>query len=186
MENKIWYIMTNNQKYGPFTYQELIEFNQRGELLPNHYLWMPQFNDWQRFNQTKEFQKETIKEYFNSTKNSEVFYPRRFARFNYCVDLIGHNQVQSFSGKCFSISEGGALVELNNPFLLPRERINLHFIHNQSTFQMIGEITNKEYLESKLNKDTPIRYTVRFLQLQSEGIHFIRSLNLTSSNQGEI
>lgn len=57
MENKIWYIMTNSQKYGPFSYQELIEFNQRGELLPNHYIWMPQYKDWQRVNQTKEFQK---------------------------------------------------------------------------------------------------------------------------------
>ncbi len=177
-ENRIWYLMQNNQKLGPFTYSELIQFQQHGELYDYQFVWNQNLTDWKRICDLEEFNRNKIQEIVKSNGASEnsIISQRRFPRINVELKVIAHNEKQSFSGTCKSISEGGALIEFDSPFILPKERINLFFVSSEQSFQCIGEICKKEFFKGKINVNTKMQYVVKFLQKQSQADLFLKDL----------
>jgi len=52
---------------------------------------------------------------------------RSCPRSSLSTSVYAHNDKTFFEGQTVSISEGGALITLNNPLLIPSEKILIHF-----------------------------------------------------------
>ena len=45
--NKVWYYtLDGEEKYGPFSDEELVKLMNQGILTGNHYIWMTDLDEW--------------------------------------------------------------------------------------------------------------------------------------------
>lgn len=124
-----WYILKGEEKFGPFSYLDLVRMLQEKSLEEYDYIWKEQMPNWLRVADCEEFSHEKLKGLVAMLDQSEnqVFFRRRFARAQYSSSLVIHNNLRIWKGESFQISAGGAGLIIENSKLVKGDEIYLHF-----------------------------------------------------------
>lgn len=162
---KEWYIVRNEKKYGPYSIDEMIQLRQQRKLFEYDLVWKQGLRQWKPLIQTEEFSAQSMIERSLRAETCDVFNRRQWPRVKKEVSILVHNDKNLWPAKTLNISVGGALVELNSPFLHPDDKIHLHFQNKEkhsTRFSCIGTITGKRHTHERLNVSSSIQYNVRF------------------------
>lgn len=169
-----WYILRGEMKYGPYEYKSLISMLQSGELLDYNYVWAPHLENWTLVSDCQEFSKDRLCRLIETRDHlSGAFKDRKCPRVDLVVPVYAHNDHNFFDGHTLSVSESGALVLLNDPLLLPGQKVLLHFKNsenNPQSFNVLCEIIRKNFSKQRLNVKSGLHYAVRFLSVQDQGM----------------
>jgi hypothetical protein len=162
---KDWYIARGNKKYGPYTEDELIQLRQQGKAFEYDLIWKQGLRQWKPFAQTDEFSAHAMAERVAKSESCAVFNRRQWPRVRKEVAVIVHNDQYLWNARTLNISQGGALIELNSPFLKPGDTIHIHFQsqdEGEQRFSCVGVITGKRHSNERLKFNTSLQYSVRF------------------------
>lgn len=168
-----WYILRGEMKYGPYDYRSLITMLQNGQLFDYNYVWSAHMENWTLLGDLQEFSKDRLCRLIETKEHvSDAFKERKFPRVNLETPVFAHNEHNFFDGQTLSVSESGALVLLNDPLLLPGQKILITFRTsevNPQAFNVLAEIVRKNFSKQRLNVKSGLHYAVRFLQVQEPG-----------------
>lgn len=126
---KEWFLLKAENRYGPFSYVELVRMLQEKNLYEFDYVWNPSMTAWARVAEVEDFKAEKIRGLKESgvAEVQEVFFRRRHARAQYGASIIVHNNKKVWKGETLEISAGGAGLRIENPDLQPGQTLFLHF-----------------------------------------------------------
>ncbi len=168
-----WFILRGDLKYGPYDYRSVLSMLQKGELFEYNYVWASHLENWTMLGDIQDFSKDRmcllIKE---QSELADAFIERTGPRVQMEIPVYAHNNHSMFDGHTISLSENGALVLLNDPLLLPGQKVLLSFRStegNPQPFNVLCEIIRKNYSRQRLNVKSGLHYAVRFLQVQNSG-----------------
>ncbi len=162
-----WYILKSQQKFGPYTYEEMIQMKQNNQLYDFDYVWKSGFLVWMPIAQVEELSSTRFIQWLQENpERKKILIPRKNPRTLYETPMMCHNNVTLWKGNTHSVSSQGALITMHNPFILPGNKVHIHFDStkaNELAFSVIGEIVGKKYSTHRMKYNTPLQYTVRFL-----------------------
>lgn len=185
-----WYILRGEMKYGPYDYRSLITMIQNSELFDYNYVWAPHLENWTLVSDLQEFSKDRLCRLIETRDHvaEGAFKDRKFPRIDLVTPIYAHNDHDFFDGQTLSVSENGALVLLNDPLLLPGQKVLLHFRTsevNPKSFNVLCEIIRKNYSKQRLNVKSGLHYAVRFLQVQDHGMAQLTNWTRNGGSKGE-
>lgn len=132
-EERVWYILKQNENYGPFCYLDLIQMLQSKTLFEHDFLWRTGRPAWKRLAEIEEFSSEKLKEVFkmlaqdNKEKVEKVFFRRRHVRAKYKCEVLIHDKQKVYSAHSIEISSGGASFKIENVSFEVDSQVYLHF-----------------------------------------------------------
>lgn len=131
-EERVWYILKQNENYGPFCYLDLVQMLQSKTLFEHDFLWRSGRVAWKRLSEIEEFGSERLKEVFKLVSDDKqgdgkVFFRRRHPRVKYQCELLVHDKQRVYSANSIEISSGGASFKLDNVTFEVDSQIYLHF-----------------------------------------------------------
>lgn len=133
-EERVWYILKQNENYGPFCYLDLIQMLQSKTLFEHDFLWRQGRPAWKRLSQLEEFSPDRLKEVFKTIsedatheKHEQVFFRRRHVRAKYDCELLVHDQQSVYSAKSLELSAGGASFSTHEVEFGVGDQVYLHF-----------------------------------------------------------
>jgi hypothetical protein len=186
----MWYILKSTQKFGPFDIDEMIHMMQTKTLFDFDFVWTTGMKSWSPMAEIKEFSKESLEKYFEEKKLSNTFIQRKHSRVEFKAPLFVHNNSTLWTGRTMSLSEGGALVIMTNPLLVPGNIVNINFKKVKSddiSFNASAEIISKKFTRERLHYDTPIQYSIKFVRKEiSAEIQLKKWINEKSKNYSTI
>lgn len=162
---KEWYVARKDKKYGPYSVDEMIQLRQQRKVFENDLVWKQGLRQWVPLIQTEEFSAHAIKERALKAEMCTVFNRRQWPRVRKEVPIVIHNDTYLWKAKTLNISQGGALIELNTPFLNPEDKIHIYFQcenDEETGFSCTGTITGKRFSNERLRFNTLLQYSVRF------------------------
>lgn len=169
IKDKAWYILKDNNNYGPFSKVEIVQMLQAKVLYEYDFLWQIGMDNWKRLAEVQEFSKDNLKKLIQSgdPEISEVCFRRRNVRVNYGCSLIVHDNKQIFKGRSLEISSGGAGVFIDTNEFAPGQNLFLHFQPGDGVppFNAVCTIISKEFRSHPINKANDYRYGVRFTSI---------------------
>lgn len=173
-----WYVLKWDNRYGPFAYPELLKMLQDKSVYEFDYVWKPGFEAWKRIAEVAEFHADKIR-HLKETEMpelSEVFFRRRHVRTKYNGSIIVHDNKNVWKGESFEISEAGAGIVMHNALVLPGQKVYLHFKPGDHVppFNAVCEIVSKQYVKGVKNKEAPIGYGIKFVEIHGEAQKAIR------------
>ncbi|NUN05733.1 MAG: PilZ domain-containing protein [Bdellovibrio sp.] len=184
-----WYILRGDMKYGPYEYKALISMIQNGELYDYNYVWASHIDNWTLVGDLQEFSKDRLCRLIETKDHlSGAFKARQFPRVDLSTPVYAHNDHTFFDGQTLSVSENGALVLLNDPLLLPGQKVLLNFRTsevNPQPFNVLCEVVRKNYSKQRLNVKSGLHYAVRFLQVQDQGSNQLTKWTHGDGSKGE-
>jgi hypothetical protein len=164
-----WYVLKWDNRYGPFSYPEMIKMLQEKSIFEFDYVWKQGINTWKRIAEVNDFSAEEIKKIkdLELPTGEDIFFRRRHLRTKFNGSLIFHDNQRVWKGGGLEISEGGARVLMNNAMVLPGQTVYLHFKPGDGVppFNAVCEIISKKYIKGINDKDMPISYGVKFITL---------------------
>ncbi|MBC7464594.1 MAG: DUF4339 domain-containing protein [Bdellovibrio sp.] len=174
VKDRAWYILKQNNNYGPFSQGEMVQMLQSKTLFEFDFIWKKGLESWKRLADVPEFTADSMKELyqtFNKDPNSEIFFRRRHARVGFQSSLIIHDKKRVFKAHSLEISAGGAgLVIENVDFKLDSE-LHLHFCPSEgvpafnTACKIVSRSGNKYGVQfsnvTTMIKDTITKYTKR-------------------------
>jgi hypothetical protein len=148
VKDRAWYILKQNNNYGPFSQSEMVQMLQSKTLFEFDFIWKKGLEAWKRLSDVDDFKPEHIKElYQNYSKdpNSEMFFRRRHARAEYASSLVIHNRKKLFKAHSFEISSGGAGLIIENVDFQIGHELYLHFSASEQVpaFNAICKIVSR-------------------------------------------
>jgi hypothetical protein len=131
-EERIWYILKQNENYGPFCYKDLIQMLRSKTLFEHDFIWRPGKESWKRLSELEEFSSERLEEVFNhfeqkEFKSEKIFFRRRFSRANYKCELLIHDNQKVYTAYSIEISAGGASFSISDVVFPIDSHVHLHF-----------------------------------------------------------
>ena len=131
-DERVWYILKQNENYGPFCYLDLIQMLQSKTLFEHDFLWRSGRMSWKRLSEIEEFSPERLKDVFklitdNKEEDRKVFFRRRHPRVKYQCELLVHDKQRVYSANSIEISAGGASFKVENVSFAVDSQIYLHF-----------------------------------------------------------
>jgi hypothetical protein len=168
--NKDWYIARGNKKYGPYDVDEIIQLRQSGKAFEHDLVWKQGQRQWVPLIQAEEFSAHAMALRVHQSEGTPLFNRRRWPRVRKELELLIHNDQQLWTGRSLHLSQGGALIELCAAALVPGDILHVHFRgRNESEchFSCEAVITGKRFAMERVRVNTPIRYAVRFEQLDT-------------------
>jgi len=169
IQEKAWYILKDNNNFGPFSKVEIIQMLQAKILYEYDFLWQPEMESWKRLAEINDFSRANLKKLIQSGDPaiSEVFFRRRNVRVNYGCSLIVHNNKQIFKGRSLEISSGGAGVYIDTNQFNPGQNLFLHFQPGDGVppFNAVCTIISKEFHSHPINKVNEFKYGVKFTSI---------------------
>ncbi len=168
---KEWYIARGDKKYGPYSLDEMIVLRQQRKIFEYDLVWKQGLRQWNVLIQTIEFSAQAIAERSLRAETCEVFNRRRWPRVHVDIPVLVHNEMNLWKAKTLNISQGGALIELNTPFLNIGDEIHLHFQKNvlnseinsnSEKFSCMGKITGKRFSQERIHVNSLIQYNLCF------------------------
>jgi hypothetical protein len=173
-----WYVLKWDNRYGPFTFVDVIKMLQDKSVFEFDYVWKPGFEAWKRIAEVKDFTPDNIRQlkHAGAAELSEVFFRRRHVRTQYNGSIIIHDTKNVWKGESFEISEGGAGLVMHNALVLPGQKIFLHFKpgDNVPPFNAVCEIVSKQYVKGVKQREAPIGYGVKFVEIHGDAQKAIR------------
>lgn len=169
LEQKIeWYVLREKNKYGPFSYLDLVRMLQDEKLFEYDFVWHKALDSWLKVSEVEDFKPSVIQSLKTSglKEVKDIFFRRRFARTEYNTALIVHNNKQLWRGNSLEVSAGGAGIVLNTASLEVGQEIFIHFQPGDGVppFNATCEVVNK-----KFEADDRVRYSLKFIAI-SKGI----------------
>lgn len=162
-----WFILRERKHEGPFTYQEMIQMQQQKALYDFDFVWTHGMKAWMPLAHLAEFSPGRLEILANDNESKVAFERRRGPRVHFEVPLYVHNDSYLWRGKTITVSKHGAMLLMDNPMLLPRQVINLHFrkhARNPEEFIVIGEIIAKKLGYLKRSADGCVKYAVKYIK----------------------
>jgi len=131
-EERCWYILKQNENYGPFCYLDLIQMLQSKTLFEHDFLWRTGRVAWKRLAEIEEFNSDRLKEVFkmladNQEAESKVFFRRRHPRAKYKCELLVHDKSKVYTAHSIEISAGGACFKVDHVKFEVDDQVYLHF-----------------------------------------------------------
>lgn len=130
VKDRAWYILKQNNNYGPFSQSEMIQMLQSKTLFEFDFIWKKGLESWKRLADVTDFSQDNIKELyqtFSQDPNSEMFFRRRHARADFQSSLIIHDRQRVFKAHSLEISAGGAGLVIENVNFNVDHELYLHF-----------------------------------------------------------
>lgn len=185
-DEKEWYILKSENKYGPFTSFEVVRMLQEKSLYEYDFVWNPKLGQqWLKIAEVNEFGLEKIRELHGSKDKElkDVFLRRRFARKSYGASLLVHNSKSVWKGHSIEISSGGAGVIVENPDFQTGQTLFLHFKVGDGVppFNAICTIVSK-HEDSKDGRKT--KYGVKFTSISQDVQQAIKLYTEHDPNKG--
>ncbi len=169
IKEKAWYVLKDNNNYGPFSKAEIIQMLQAKILYEYDFLWQPEMESWMRLAEISDFSRTNLKKLIQSgdPEISEIFFRRRNVRVTYGCSLIVHNNKQIFKGRSLEISSGGAGVYIDTNQFAPGQNLFLHFQPGDGVppFNAVCTIISKEFHANPISKADEYRYGVKFTSI---------------------
>ncbi len=170
-EKQEWFVLKWDNKYGPFSYMDIIKMLQSKSIFEFDYVWKSEFDNWKRVAEVPEFKQDSVKELFKSNKEFDeknVFFRRRHERVTFNGSILVHDNNNVWKGSAIEISEEGAGLVMHNSMITPGQSIYLHFKPGDSVppFNAVCEVVSKGYIKDVKDKNAPIKYGVKFLKIQ--------------------
>lgn len=165
-----WYVLKGQNKFGPFSYQDVIRMLQEKSVFEFDYVWHSGLATWQRIAELEDYSSKKIRDLKLSTdETSEVFFRRRHARVGFISTIIIHDNKHVWKGQSLEVSAGGAGLVIENALLQPGQTLYLHFkpADGLPPFNAVCEVVSKQYVKGVKNKEAPIRYGVKFTSINS-------------------
>jgi hypothetical protein len=163
-----WFILRERKHEGPFSYGDMIRMQQDKLLFDFDHVWTQGMKAWMPLAHMAEFSPGRLALLTNDEEIKPSFVNRRSPRIELEVPLFIHNDSFLWRGKTLTVSRHGAMILMENPGLLPRQVLNLHFrkhAHNPEDFVVIGEIIAKKMAHHKKATESCVRYGVKFIKL---------------------
>lgn len=166
-EGEEWYVLKGENRFGPFTYLDVVKMLQQKVVFPFDLTWNAKLENWRRLIELKEFQTDTIRNLFSkSPQTKEVFASRRFPRKPFGGRVIVHDNLTIWKGEGCEISKGGVSINMSNSLVVPGQHVFVHFRQdgNWPAFNAVCEVVSKKFV----NDHSPVQYGLRFLSLSQE------------------
>jgi hypothetical protein len=180
-----WYVLKGSDRFGPFSYRELIRMLQEKQVYEFDYVWKAPMETWARVAELECFHADEIAKLSESEDPSvqQLFFRRRHARKKHGASLIVHDNAKVWKGEAMEISEGGAGIQMHNSMLLPGQKVFVHFKPSDGlpSFNVMCEIVNKKFVTGVRNSHTPVTYGVRFLSMNGDMKDSIRNMTVRSA-----
>ena len=174
-----WHVLKSETQYGPYTYEEMIRMMQNGLVFGFDYVWSPHLENWCPLADIEDFSKDRLARLAEKNMNAQVFSARAQQRVACSVPCYINDQQTLWEGVVENLSEGGALVLMKNPTLLPGNIIHIHVrSRNESdtAFNVTAEILTKRLVKQRIQHDTGIHYAVKFLSKSPAGEKQLKNL----------
>jgi len=183
-ENMNWYVLINDQKYGPYDYKTVIQMIQTNQLMDFNYVWAEHLSGWTPIYLLEEFSKDRFQLLQKDSEYSSSFTARARPRSEVKLPIIGHNTIRFFDGEIVSISPSGALCLLNTPLVQVGDQIKIHIKttnENETAFNAECTIIRKNYSKHRLNSKSGLYYAIKFHEVQEIGVHQINKWVATAA-----
>ena len=167
-----WFVLKGETQYGPYSYEETIRMLQNKHLFGFDYAWASHLTAWTPFADLHEFSVSRLSDLAQKNVLENVFNRRQHERVLVNLPVYVHDQNKFWQGQAHNLSEGGALILMKNPTLLPGDLVHLHFRSRtltETAFNVTAEILSKRLVKDRIQYNTGIHYAVRFLQKPEAG-----------------
>ena len=170
-----WYVQKGAHRHGPFTYMSLVKGLQEKSLYEFDFIWKNGMETWVRIAEHEMFQPERIKALQSEAKDG-VFMRRQHARIAFESEVIVHDDRSVWMGKSFEGSVGGSGLTIENSTLQPGQVVRIHFapVGDLPAFNALGEIVGKRFTKEVRGAKSPVKYAIRFLQIDGSAQHTVR------------
>ncbi len=171
MDAQEWYVLKWDNKYGPFSYIDILKMLQSKSIFEFDYIWKADFDTWKRIAEVDVYHHDKIKHHYDNNKELDtknVFFRRRHERVTFNGSILIHDNNNVWKGDAIEISEEGAGIVMNNAAVVPGQSIYLHFKPGDSVppFNAVCEVVSKNYMKDIKNPSTAVKYGVKFLKIQ--------------------
>jgi hypothetical protein len=175
-----WYILKGDNKFGPFTYLDVVKMLQQGVVFEFDFAWNGAMPNWARIAEIADFTKDHIKQLqqSGSADAAQVFFRRRHKRVSYGGTILIHDNKKVWKGKAVEISEGGAGVIMENSMVVPGQELYLHFKPGDGVppFNAICEVVSKQFVNGVRDPSSPVKYGLKFKTISSDAEKVIREV----------
>jgi hypothetical protein len=172
-----WFVLKGENKFGPFSYPDLIKMLQRKLVYEFDFAWKQGMETWSRIAELPEFSEDKIRELKGTLmpEISELFFRRRHRRVRYGGTILVHDNRTVWKGRGVEISQGGAGVIMENSTIVPGQKLYLHFKPGDGVppFNAICEVVSKRFQENVKEKASPVRYGLKFTSMNEETRKFL-------------
>lgn len=165
-----WFVLKGEEQFGPFSYSEMIGLMQNKFLFQFDYVWAAHLESWTSMSELTEFSVDRLSRL--AEKSTDVFQKRKHPRVSVKQPVYIHNETQMWKGTVESLSQGGALILMENPVLLPGDDVHIHFKiseYLESSFNCDAQVLNKRMTQKRIQHDTSLHYAVKFTELTDGG-----------------
>ncbi len=180
-----WYVLKGKNRYGPFPYLDLLRMLQEKSVFEFDYVWRSDMENWKRIAELNQFSADAIRTHLEKeeTDMEQIFFRRRHERTDYECPLILHDNNRVWQGRIVQISEGGAGVIMNNAMMMPGQNVYLHFKPGPKSkpFNALCEIVSKRYIKGVKDKDTPLLYGIKFINIHKADKEVLKSLTTNAA-----
>ena len=152
LKSRIWFVLKQNNNYGPFSKTELIQMLQSDTLQEYDFIWHEKMQSWKRLSEVNEFSMEEIKNIYKNLKNEKqvdpelanAFYRRKYQRAKYNSHAIVHDKQKVYKSISVEISEGGAGLLIEDANFKKGEQVYLHIKpgHEVPAFNAICKVVS--------------------------------------------
>jgi hypothetical protein len=169
LKSKAWYVLKDNNNYGPFTIVEIVQMLQAKVLYEFDFVWQSKFDGWKRVAEVPDFSAESIQSLLKSGNPEvvEYFFRRRNVRVNYGCSLVVHDNKQIYKGRSLELSSGGAGIYVDTNHFTPGQNLFLHFQPGDGVppFNAICTVVSKQFTDNPQTSSAEYRYGVRFTSI---------------------
>lgn len=108
--DQAWYILKNENKFGPYSFLDLVKMLQTKQLMEYDFIFKDGMPGWKTVSEVEEFSADKIRDLKKSglAEIGELFFRRRYMRVEYGASIVIHNNKSVWKGKGLEISPGGA------------------------------------------------------------------------------
>jgi hypothetical protein len=159
-----WHVLKSETK--------LIHMMQNNLVFGFDYIWSPHLESWTALSDLPEFSTDRLSALAQKNTVSKVFNRREHQRTTCELSVFVNDQQTFWEGTVENLSEGGALVLMKNPVLLPGHIIHLHFrsrSEKDTAFNCTAQVLTKRLVKQRIKFDTGIHYAVKFLTQTATG-----------------
>jgi hypothetical protein len=152
MKRRIWYVLKQNNNYGPFSKTELIQMLQGKTLHEFDFIWHNGMLAWKRLSEVSDFSTSEVQAVFELIKNNKddsgqsIFFRRKHPRAKYNSHAVIHDNKKIYKTTSVEISSGGAGLIIEDAKFEIDQQIYLHFKPGQNVpaFNSICKIVSQK------------------------------------------
>lgn len=164
-----WFVQKGSHRYGPYSYLSLVRALQEKSVYEFDFVWTEGMDQWIRLAEHESFNTEKIRDLTADKMASaeSIFTKRAHPRLKFESEVIVHDNQAAWIGRTFEGSVGGSGLVIENAALQPGQTVRLHFASTDGlpAFNVVAEIVNKKFEKTLKGEKSPVRYAVRFLEM---------------------